>query len=225
MWHDNNVDVTNGEQSGEPCQSNLIQIKATSEDEVNRRIQAFIRNKRNEVDECNIREFISPFSSEPGTSCARVEAVYVHRVGQKSHITLKRVENASGPQTQIPADDDHDRSHLSHRVPVDVQRADAVEERLYNLEAHLNIKNDAREVFARIKALEERVSYLEGLSPEYFTGGIPQKKKKLEPSAGNEGTINNIKPQSFQEESPSDIDTRIRQLKEALKEKQKQIQC
>lgn len=33
MWHDN-VDVTSGEQSGEPFQSNLIQIKATSEEEV-----------------------------------------------------------------------------------------------------------------------------------------------------------------------------------------------
>ncbi|CAG5118904.1 unnamed protein product [Candidula unifasciata] len=232
MWHDDSVHATSGEENEESLQSrlhsqvqsSLIQIKAASEDEVSRRIQAFIRNKRNEVDERNIREFISPFSSEPGTSCARVEAVYVHREGQKSHITLKRVENASGPQTQIPADNDDGRSLLSYRVPVDVQRADAVEERLYNLETHLNIKSDAPEIYARIKALEERVSYLEGLSPEYFTDGIPQKIKKLEPGAGNEGIIKNIKLLPSQDESLTDIDIKIRQLKQALREKQKPTQ-
>ncbi|GFN97044.1 MAP3k12-binding inhibitory protein 1 [Plakobranchus ocellatus] len=148
--------------------SDLVQIKASSEDEVKRRIEAFISNKRNEVDEQNIREFINPFTTEPGVGCARCEAVYLHREDGKSHITLKQVENTYGPQTRLPAED-----FSSMRLPVDRERAEAVEERLANMEFHLNMENDGRSIFERLKSLEKRISFLEGLSPEYFLTGIP----------------------------------------------------
>lgn len=50
-----------------------------------------------------------------------------------------------------------------------------VEERIANLEGHLKIVHGApvpKDVYTRIKQLEDRVLYLEGLSPEYFTGKV-----------------------------------------------------
>lgn len=64
-----------------------------------------------------------------------MEAIYVRREGQKSHITIKSVENRIGPQTQVI-----ERYHsASLRLPVDLGRKEAVEERLANMESHLNL--------------------------------------------------------------------------------------
>ncbi|KAH9519450.1 hypothetical protein Btru_002668 [Bulinus truncatus] len=199
----------------------LIQIKAANEEEVFRRIDAFIRNKRIEVNERNIREFISPALVETDTSCARTEAVYIHRDGEKSHISLKKVDNAYGPQTLLPADEDYDHKSYRH-VPVDVQRADAVEERLRNMENHLNIDPDSKNVFSRIKALEERINFLEGLSPEYFTK-IPQMQDKSQEQLSYEkkNTLPNLK----KIESLTEINKRINQLKQTLKQKAEFFKC
>ena len=195
----------------------LIQIKATSDEEVRRRIQAFMQNKRNEIDERNIREFISPTSTDRDGSCARVEAVYVHREGGCGHIRLKRVENLSGPQTQQSHDTDN-RGAVSSRLPVSVQRAEAIEERLANMEEHMALNSDHLDVFSRIKNLEKRISFLEGLSPEYFTNGkAPNSDNKKQSSAKTEAAR---KPYSFQQpESLTDINKRIKFLKEVLKQK------
>lgn len=190
----------------------LIQIKAKSEEEVKRRIEAFIKNKRNEIDERNIREFISPLSTEAENSCARVEAVYVHREGGKNHIALKRVDNTYGPQTQaLPG------MEAVTKLPVSVQRAEAVEERLANMEAHLSLNKDGKDIYCRLKALESRIGFLEGLSPEYFRNGWnPHNENKA--SISKEDTSS--RPQSKQmPESLSDINKRIRFLKEVLRQK------
>lgn len=85
----------------------------------------------------NFVSFFLPLESD--TSCARTEAIYVHREGEKSHISLKKVDNSYGPQTTRPAEDE-DYDHRSYRhLPIDVQRADAVEERLRNMEIHLSL--------------------------------------------------------------------------------------
>ncbi|GFS07010.1 MAP3K12-binding inhibitory protein 1 [Elysia marginata] len=194
--------------------SDLIQIKAENEEEVQRRIEAFISNKRNEIDEQNIREYINPFTTEPESGSARTEAIYLHREGEKSHISLKRVDNAYGPQTRLAADDGG--PHCSARLPVDRERAEAVEERLVNMELHLNMQNDGRGIFERLKSLEKRISFLEGLSPEYFTNGIPssEPKQKLDHPADKER-----KHHVPQVENLSDVTNKIMQLKQALKQK------
>jgi len=193
----------------------LIQIKAESDEEVKRRIEAFIKNKRNEIDERNIREFISPFTTEAESSCARVEAMYVHREGGKSHIVLKHVDNADGPQTQNIQGNDFTKS--VSRVPVSIQRAEAVEERLANMEAHLAISKDDKDVFSRLKALEGRINFLEGLSPEYF-------RSNLNPLMDNKSGLptDNASNKPHKRKMPenlSDINKRIRFLKEVLRQK------
>lgn len=42
------------------------------------------------------------------------------------------------------------------------------EERLSNAEHFLNIKNESQNVFSRLKAIEDKILYLESISPEYF---------------------------------------------------------
>ncbi|XP_005090811.1 MAP3K12-binding inhibitory protein 1 isoform X2 [Aplysia californica] len=195
----------------------LIQIKAESEDEVKRRIEAFMKSKRNEVDERNIREFISPFSLDSENSCARVEAVYVHREGGKSHIALKKVENLQGPQTQCHADSEGTKR--SHQLPVSVQRAEAVEERLANMETHLCLTSDHMDVFSRIKALESRISFLEGISPEYFNNVKPSQLAKKQGHIKEE--TQDKSHNASEPESLSDINKRIRFLKEVLRQKAK----
>lgn len=195
--------------------SDLIQIKAETEEEVQRRIEAFIDNKRNEIDEQNIREYINPFAPEPESGCARTEAVYLHREGEKSHISLKRVDNADGPQTRQAPDDSG--PYCKSRLPVDRERAEAVEERLVNMELHLNMKNDGQSIFERLKALEKRISFLEGLSPEYFTGGVPASEPRQRPDvSADKGGKFLLPPQV---ENLSDVTNKIMQLKQALKQK------
>ncbi|XP_059143275.1 MAP3K12-binding inhibitory protein 1-like [Physella acuta] len=193
----------------------LIQIKAASEDEVLRRIEAFIRNKRNEVNERNIREFISPILADSENSCARTEAIYIHREGEKSHISLKKVENAYGPQTRV-AEDEVYFGNRHTQMLADEQRAEAVEERLANMEAHLNMAKESNNIYARLKALETRISFLEGVSPEYFRNGIPQSQPNIPATTKQEEILfTNTK----QVESLSDINNRIHQLKQSLKQK------
>jgi len=192
----------------------LIQIKAQSDDEIKRRIEAFMQSKRNEIDERNIREFISPFSSDHDSSCARVEAIYVHREGGKSHITLKKVTNTTGPQTQTSTSCDATPS--TSRLPLSGQRVEALEERLVNMEAHLATSGDSLDVYARIRALEKRIGFLEGLSPEYFNNGkAPNSERK---QSVKMETLH--KPPNMQQpENLSDINKRIRLLKEVLRQK------
>ncbi|RUS89649.1 hypothetical protein EGW08_002570 [Elysia chlorotica] len=199
--------------------SDLTQIKAENEEEVQRRIEAFISNKRNEIDEQNIREFINPFTSEPGSGSARTEAVYLHREGEKSHISLKRVDNAYGPQTRLAPDDSG--PHCSSRLPVDRERAEAVEERLANMEYHLNMESDGRGIFERLKDLEKRISFLEGLSPEYFTNGIPSSEAR-NVKKSDVYTEKERKTHIQQVENLSDVTNKIMQLKQALKQKLEQ---
>ncbi|CAL1541838.1 unnamed protein product [Lymnaea stagnalis] len=210
-------DMNTEERAGSfPVSPELIQIKAVSEDEVRRRIDAFIRSKRCEVDERNIREFISPVLAESETSCARTEAVYIHREGEKSHISLKKVENTYGPQTRLSANEDSTfKKYL--RVPLDVQRAEAVEERLANMEAHLNTKSGTNDIFARIKSLEQRISFLEGVSPEYFKNGIPKTNRTSKLSSSN--CESQFGENQKDHDSLSEIDSRILQLKQALRQK------
>lgn len=50
-----------------------------------------------------------------------------------------------------------------------------VEERLHNLESHLRLTPGGpvpRDIYTRLRAVEDRVLYLEGVSPEYFEAKV-----------------------------------------------------
>jgi len=102
----------------------------------------------------NIQEFCEE-SSGVGT-CARANARLIPR---KTQLKTKRVENLYGPL--CPAPDNHKNSRLQ-----------GVEERLSNIEAHLELppsqegqNMEIKELFERIKRCEDRILKLEELGP------------------------------------------------------------
>ncbi|XP_071542116.1 molybdopterin synthase catalytic subunit isoform X1 [Panulirus ornatus] len=90
-----------------------------------------------------------------------------------------------------------------------------IEERIHNLESHLNFLPGPpvpRDVYKRLKLLEDRVLHLEGMSPEYFrdkTVKIPDKSSKQKEIKAVEDDI-----------SVDELDVKIYQLKMKLKQKQ-----
>ncbi|XP_067007419.1 molybdopterin synthase catalytic subunit [Anabrus simplex] len=161
----------------------LIQIKADSK-EINRRINCFIERKREQANIGNVQEFrqCKQIAGEEDT-CARVDALLLRRKDSKSHLRVRRVFNSWGPHTrsvecfgQQPSDESsskQDQNYNSEDIkPLGVKKLTAlngVEERLSNAEEHLQICGPVpKDVYARLKQIENRILYLESLSPEYF---------------------------------------------------------
>ncbi|KAL3874689.1 hypothetical protein ACJMK2_037664 [Sinanodonta woodiana] len=195
---------------------NLVQIRA-SKSEIERRIAAFIEQKRLEVDEENQREFCSyvPKLEISEDSCARTDAVFYPRAGGKSHIKVSRVFNVYGPQTQ--------RFHSSHpetmiALPTVKTEPPSVpegaEERITNMEAHLKIKNNIpkADMYSRLKSLESRILYLESLSPEYFPS-VPPPPKRQRSMMKSAFASRNLQPKEL---SLPDIDERMKAIRQTL---------
>ncbi|GAB6028812.1 hypothetical protein CHUAL_004623 [Chamberlinius hualienensis] len=141
-------------------------------DELQRRIASYIARKRSEIDTLNVREFCSLSSAtdtEYDYSCARVDAVFVRRFGNKGHVKVSKASNDWGPQMidsrlrageklqNPPAKSMHEREY-----------SEGVEERLRSLEMHLKIVPKYADVNDRLKEIEDRILFLKGLSPEYL---------------------------------------------------------
>ncbi|XP_071079101.1 MAP3K12-binding inhibitory protein 1-like [Haliotis cracherodii] len=187
-----------------------VQIKA-SRAEVERRMCAFIEKKQSEVNQQNNREFCSVIrpETEVESSCARTDAVFVPRAGCKSHIKISRVVNPYGPQTRLSPEG------LRHRLDVNLKsQSCGLDERIKNVEAHLNLPStdgSKLDVYNRLKALEDRILFLEGLSPEYFQNVPGPKRQKVEAPA--------MEKDPLQDMSLQDIDDRIQALQSSLKMK------
>ncbi|XP_030070628.1 MAP3K12-binding inhibitory protein 1 isoform X1 [Microcaecilia unicolor] len=179
----------------------VVQIKAKKA-EIDRRISAFIERKRAEIDENNVREFCNVIDCNQENSCARTDSVFTPYPGFKSHIKVSRVLNVYGPQTRSEATQDSNSKtpalHGGCGNP-------AVEERLQNIEAHLRLQTGGpvpKDIYQRIKKLEDRILELEGLSPEYFQSvNFSSKRRKTQT------------PQSY---SLAEIDEKINALKQTL---------
>ncbi|KAF4520615.1 hypothetical protein B566_EDAN007480, partial [Ephemera danica] len=186
--------------------SSLVQIKATPE-EVRRRIECFISRKRQDVNRINIRDFCTRSLDSLGQqeegeeevveSCARIDAVLVPRKDSKSHLRVRRVLNTWGPQT-TGIDPGSMPTTTCRRNDIDTKPnlpglPPGVAERLSNVEDHLGInKAVPSNIYKRLKMIEDRILYLESISPEYFSSSIeevdaktlldpknhPRKKKK-----------------------------------------------
>ncbi|KAG8228432.1 hypothetical protein J437_LFUL003909 [Ladona fulva] len=161
--------------------SHLIQIKADA-DEIKNRIEKFIKRKREGIDQGNVRDFC-PVSGtrKKESSCARVDAVLIRRKDSKSHLRVTRVLNKWGPQTMgldpgsvgdptsmktftdeknTPEDTNNQVSNIPHH---------GIEERLSDVENYLEIQSKSipKDVYARLKQIEDKILYLESISPEY----------------------------------------------------------
>lgn len=158
----------------------LQQIRA-DESEINRRIASFIGRKREEINNGNVHDFITDTADDADMRCARVNST-VHRLnGSKGHLKVHRVKNEFGPQTtnyKTALDKLMDVNSTAATMVIIKPDPDkpvkplssGIEERLVNAEAHLNINDSnkaTKSIFERLKAVEDRILYLETLSPEY----------------------------------------------------------
>jgi len=194
----------------------LVQVRATNS-EVERRINAFIERKKMEVDEGNQREFCNRIADSE-SSCARTDAVFIPHHDSRSHVKVTRVHNLYGPQT-LPC---HNKgtgpvqprtlaTQLRDRKPL-FNIPDGVEERLRNIETHVGRKQGMpKDVFERLRILENRVLFLESLSPEYFDHGSVPKLNHHELYLKREHSIDK------KDMNLTDINARLRVLKEQLK--------
>ncbi|XP_052767902.1 MAP3K12-binding inhibitory protein 1-like [Mya arenaria] len=191
--------------------SQLVQIKASNA-EIMRRISALIEQKQREVDINNCQEFcgIHPALEAMEDSCSRTTAVFVPRAGGKSHIKVSRVVNMYGPQTRNLGQTLGSQENNSGKQTTN-SAIDGLEERLSNMEDHLRISGSTTtDVFSRLKSLEERILFLETLSPEYFTSGPPPAKKQKKEEKGS------VQTGLKEEMSIGEIDARIQELRESL---------
>ncbi|NXS11045.1 MBIP1 protein, partial [Neodrepanis coruscans] len=159
----------------------VVQIKA-GKAEIDRRISAFIERKQAEINENNVREFCNVIDCNQENSCARTDAIFTPYPGFKSHIKVSRVVNTYGPQTR--SEGALGSSHKAN-IPTHDCGNQAVEERLQNIEAHLRLQTGGpvpRDIYQRIKKLEDKILELEGLSPEYFQSvSCSGKRRKVQP--------------------------------------------
>ncbi|XP_046402504.1 molybdopterin synthase catalytic subunit [Ischnura elegans] len=157
----------------------LIQVKAST-DEINHRIEMFIKRKRETINLTNIRDFCQ--GVKEGT-CARVNAVLVPRKGSKSHLKVRKVLNKWGPQTrgldpgsidQMDSETKEDPTPESHSGGAAVSYP-GIEGRIAYAEKYLNISNKPvpKDIYARLKQIEDKILYLQSVSPEYSSWGQP----------------------------------------------------
>jgi len=161
-----------------------VQITCNSE-EFDRRINAFIKRKRTQADAFNRREFCKLHSEgEEAFSCARTDAVFVPRRSKKSLVRIERVFNNPEKKDQSPFKMSglkswppiHPSSTLAFsNVPYDIK------ERLKSLQSVLTPRNPLAsfsDVYGVLKKLENKVLYLETLSPEYFDLNRSSRRKR-----------------------------------------------
>lgn len=122
--------------------TSLVQVKA-GKAEIDRRISAFIQRKRVEVDLLNKREFCNVVNTGTNNEfqCARTDAVFVHRIGQKGHIKATRVENTN---TTSEAQALGPEISNASTIPLEAKDCPGIEERLRNLERHFGYKPGMR---------------------------------------------------------------------------------
>ncbi|XP_004612182.2 MAP3K12-binding inhibitory protein 1 isoform X2 [Sorex araneus] len=185
----------------------VVQIKA-GKAEIDRRISAFIERKQAEINENNVREFCNVIDCNQENSCARTDAVFTPYPGFKSHVKVSRVVNTYGPQTR--PEGAQGPGHKPNSLLRDCGNQ-AVEERLQNIEAHLRLQTGGpvpRDIYQRIKKLEDKILELEGISPEYFQSvNFSGKRRKVQP------------PQNY---SLAELDEKISALKQALLRKSRE---
>lgn len=150
--------------------NHLIQIKTSNED-IENRIQTFMDRKRSEIDATNVREFCSG-DRDLEFTCARTDAVLHKRKGSKTHLEVQRVFNAYNHRDQTTSD------YMTKFIP-----KNGVEERLENVECQLSLKTPVpKNVYQRLKAIEDRLLHLESISPEYIMfwdkANLQKKEKK-----------------------------------------------
>ncbi|KAK0088601.1 hypothetical protein PV325_011294 [Microctonus aethiopoides] len=157
-----------------------VQVRADVE-ELNRRIKSLIDRKRMQVNTVNVQEFCNhrDANSESESSCARVNAILIHRNDSKSHVKVYRVFNPHGPQTMNFTSLVDNSQTQSNQNSVGSDHP-ILDERLSMSEKFLSINKPVpRDIYERIKNIEDRILYLEGISPEYRNIYMEEDSRKV----------------------------------------------
>lgn len=211
----------------------FVQVVAPKS-EIDRRMQAFIQRKRDEINNSNVLEFCNRHVSETNDfSCARTDAVLWRQNGSSSHLRQTQVVNAIGPQTETPT-----RDHASllqnasliksesvskdSNEPMDTedQLPDGIRERFQVLEKKLILTKGQpvpKDVYARLKALEDHVRKLEGTSPEYLDLFQSRMDVKTEDEGRDQEA--NEERREVLAQSLTGLNTRIQELQASLRVK------
>nr|CAD7203924.1 unnamed protein product [Timema douglasi] len=184
---------------------------------IERRISSFIERKREQVNLSNIHDFCHRDNVQVETSCARVNAVLLCRKDSKSHLRVRRVLNQWGPQTRGvdpgSVSDPRDPALIHNQPQGPPGVAVGIEERLRNAENHLMVKGPVPSyIYARLKQIEDRILYLESVSPEYFQ------------LSANSASDEDSKHLSFERKrcyTTADIDNKLQELECKLTRKRK----
>lgn len=202
----------------ESSECSSVQIQADLK-EIRRRIAAFQTRKRREIDDLNLQEFCS--RRDRPADCCRTDAVVVRRTDSRGHIKVSRVRNQWGPQmmglTRAPTTTARQNSISTSNLATTSSASnavqelpDAIEERIHNMEAHLRLtsgKPVPRDIYARLKTLEDRILFLESISPDYFVDRSPPRKVLKVTTTG---------PVVESAMSLGDIEVRIKTLRDSL---------
>lgn len=175
IWSGMNFDICCPINNDIVVPNDLLQIRA-NEMEIKRRLNCFIERKREEIDISNVHDFIADECVDTELTCARVNS-RVNRVkGTSTHLKVHRVKNEFGPQT---ANYTNALDKLMTNVsplkikpdpdgPMPVVVPQSINERIVNAERFLNLPTaTTKSIFERLKGIENRILYLESLSPEY----------------------------------------------------------
>ncbi|XP_047033471.1 molybdopterin synthase catalytic subunit-like isoform X1 [Helicoverpa zea] len=144
-----------------PVDKTLVQINVSCE-ELQQRIQNFMERKREQVNISNIHDFIpnNEVESQETNTCARVRAQFVRRSDSKGHLKVRKVHNEWGPQTVAAAD-------MFPELPDSTGLPSSIAERVMAIEKFLNIGPVSKDVYKRLKVMEDKIAYLQAVSPEY----------------------------------------------------------
>ncbi|OWR45318.1 molybdopterin synthase catalytic subunit isoform X1 [Danaus plexippus] len=170
-----------------PIDKNLVQINVSNE-ELEKRIRNFIERKRDQVNLSNIQDFIpvkSENEKEDTDTCARVRTLFVKRSDSKGHLKIRKVHNEWGPQTvrQEPA-----------KIKKDGDLPPSISERVCAIETYLNTGPVAKDIYKRLKDMEDKINHLQSVSPEYsmFWKNKRETEIKQEPKVEHTYTAEDI---------------------------------
>ncbi|XP_066594048.1 molybdopterin synthase catalytic subunit isoform X4 [Prorops nasuta] len=184
----------------------LVQIRANNV-ELTQRIEAFIARKREQVNAVNVQEFCChrEQSDNDENSCARVDAILIRRKDSKSHVKVHRVLNVCGPQTTNQA--------LKYKETIcrpsqsSSSFSSVLDDRLSVTEKVLRINKPVpKDIYARLKNIEDRILFLEGVSPEY--------KDFLTMCNTLSSTTTNFIPSRKRTYSTAELDSKLHELED-----------
>lgn len=154
-----------------------IQIRATNE-ELRKRIEKFIQAKKSEVDASNRTEFLQRKESDENEGCARTDA---REIDRNIQMKFDIVNNEDGPLQRSLVTS---ASHV--KVGSIIRKESGADERLQNLEDHLNIRygnnsKDGVSLFERIKVIEDTIVQIEKQNPLWAAVHFNQPNRAFPP--------------------------------------------